>query len=123
MPIIESIQRIHEEEQKMKEYAKFINDSERGTVRIAYLGDRIERWFWELFQTFGEKYPKIRCEIRKKTHSEVEKDLEDGLLDFAFSFSTNAKNYEYKQAPAQMRRQPHKGIRCDGETGTPASVL
>jgi len=94
-PIIESIQRIHEEEQKMKEYAKSINDSERGTVRIAYLGDRIERWFWELFQTFGEKYPKIRCEIRKKTHSEVEKDLEDGLLDFAFSFSTNAKNYEF----------------------------
>lgn len=94
-PIIESIQKIHEEEQKMKAYVKTINDSERGVVRIAYLGDEIERWFWELFQTFGEKYPKIRCEIWKKTHREIEKDLENGLLDFAFSFSTEVKEYDF----------------------------
>jgi len=94
-PIIESIQRIYEEEQKMKEYVKLINDSERGTVRIAYLGDKLERGFWELFQTFGEKYPQIRCEIWKKTHREVEKDLENQLLDIAFSFSTDVEEYEF----------------------------
>lgn len=95
LPIIESIQKIHDEEEKMKAYAMSINDSESGVVKIAYLGDKIEQWFWELFHTFGEEYPKIRCEIRKKTHHEIEKDLENGLLDFAFSFSTDVKGYEF----------------------------
>ena len=95
MPIIESIQRIHDEEEKMKEFVKTINDSERGVVRIAYLGDKLEKWFWELFQIFGDKYPKIRCEIRKKTHHEIERDLENKMLDFAFTFSTNIKGYEF----------------------------
>ena len=94
-PIIDSIQKIRVEEEKMKRYAKTINDSESGVIKIAYLGDKIEKWFWELFQTFGEEYPEIRCEIRKKTHREVEKDLEKGVLDFAFSFSTDVIGYEF----------------------------
>ena len=56
---------------------------------------KIEKWFWELFQTFGEKYPKIRCEIRKKTPYEVEKDLENGLLDFAFSFPIKSNDFGF----------------------------
>ena len=94
-PIIESIQRIHEEEQKMKEYAKVISNSESGVIRIAYLGERIENSFLELFRTFGERYSKIRCEIWKKTHREVEKDLENKLLDIAFSFSIDVEEYDF----------------------------
>ena len=94
-PIIESIQKIHEEEEKMKEYVRAIQNSETGVIKIAYLGDKIEKWFWELFQTFGEKYPKIRCEIRKKTPYEVEKDLENGLLDFAFSFPIKSNDFGF----------------------------
>ena len=95
MPIIESIRKIHEEEEKMKAHAKKMSDSESGVVKIAYLGEGIESWFWELFQTFGELYPKIRCEIRKRTHPEVENELKNGLLDFAFSFATEVDGYEF----------------------------
>lgn len=94
-PIIESIQKIHEEEKKMKEYAKAISNSESGVIRIAYLGERIENSFLELFRTFGERYSKIRCEVSKKSPREVERDLENGLLDFAFSFSADIKGYEF----------------------------
>ena len=50
-PIIESIRKIHEEEEKMKEYAKAISNSESGVIRIAYLGERIENSF--------KRFPKI----------------------------------------------------------------
>lgn len=95
LPIIESIQKIHDEEEKMKEYVKAINNAESGVIRIAYLGDRIENSFLELFRTFGEKYPKIRCEISKKAPCDVERDLENRLLDFAFSFTSDVKGYEF----------------------------
>ena len=95
LPVIESIQKIHSEEEKMKDYVMAIRALECGEVKIAYLGEGIEGEFWKLFQTFGKKYPKIRCEILRKTHREVEKDLENRLLDFAFTFEITVNEYDF----------------------------
>lgn len=95
MPIIESVQKISEEEKKIKEFAESIRDLKQGVVRIGSLTRIVTKWLSDIFAQLERDYPNIRYQLETGSLYELQDYLENDKVDFALTSSLAAKNYAF----------------------------
>lgn len=94
-PIIESLKIIAREEKKIKIFAESIRDLDQGTVRLGCLSRIATKWFPDIFKEFGKQFPNIRYEMTAGSFYDLQKDLKNETVDFAFISSMAARGFSF----------------------------